>query len=74
MSDQERENNPLTYYTGMGLAVGMAVGLVFGAAIGDSGSGLALGLTFGLVIGAAIGNSKKKQQQQADGKMDGPQD
>ncbi len=49
MSEKDRR------YTGIGSALGMIFGIVFGQAIfGNVGVGLALGMIFGVVIGVAI--------------------
>lgn len=54
-------DDPVKYYTGIGVALGVAFGSAFGALISDTGTGLGWGLCLGLVIGAHIGTKKKAQ-------------
>ena len=58
----DKTKDPVTHYTGLGLALGLCFGSALGAAFGDAGTGLGLGLALGLVIGAAIGTSVKKKR------------
>ena len=58
MGNENTEQDLVAEYTGLGIALGVA----FGAALGNVG----LGLCFGIVIGAAIGASLKKKQDEID--------
>lgn len=62
-SDNEEKNDPVSYYTGQGMVLGMCIGLLLGSSVFDNtGLGLSLGLCFGMAIGAAIGADIKKRQ------------
>lgn len=62
----DKVEDPVKYYTAMGLALGMAFGSAFGALFSNPGTGLALGLCLGLVIGAHIGKKKKTQNAEKE--------
>ncbi|MEM7636138.1 MAG: hypothetical protein AAF299_16355, partial [Pseudomonadota bacterium] len=66
MTGPIRTNDPVTHYTGLGVALGTCFGTVFGAAFGDIGTGLGLGLAIGVAVGAGIGARKKKAQNKQD--------
>ena len=68
MDDSNKTNEPIVYYTSVGLSLGLSFGVAFGAAFDDVGTGLSLGMVLGLVIGAGIGASVKKKQDTADEK------
>ncbi len=55
MGIQEKADDPVAHYAGIGLIFGVAIG----SALGDVGAGVALGLA----IGAAIGASFKKKRE-----------
>ncbi len=61
--NMKNENNKKSEQNivGAGLAIGVGLGLVFGAAIGNVGAGLVLGIAAG--IGFATGQQRKKKSE-----------
>lgn len=71
MSEQQdgpqppRSQQPV--YTGVGIALGAGLGVVFGQLVFDNISiGIALGIAVGLVIGAALDARRRKTPPQDD--------
>ena len=53
--------------SGNGLAIGIAIGMTFGTAVGiaffdNAGIGIALGLCFGVAIGSSIDTSRQESK------------
>lgn len=59
-------DDPVKFYTGIGVALGVAFDSAFGALFSDTGTGLVLGLCLGLVTGAHIGTKKKAQNAEKE--------
>lgn len=65
-----KTDDPITHYTGPGVALGTCFGTVFGVAFGNAGTGLGLGLAIGLAVGTDIGTRVKKQQNDTNDEPD----
>ena len=62
MDKRNTTNDPVGYYTGIGIALGVA----FGVALDDVGTWTGVGAALGVAIGAGIGASLKKKQDTDD--------
>ena len=54
-----KQKRPSTYYQSQGISIGIALGLIFGAALDQ----IAVGLVLGIAVGLGIGRTLELQAQ-----------
>ena len=57
----DKKKRSASFYQSQGLAIGLALGLIFGAAMDNIGVGLVLGIAVGLGLGRTLELQAKKQ-------------
>jgi hypothetical protein len=59
----DTDKRPSTYYQSRGLSIGIALGLIFGAALDQIAVGLVLGIAVGVGIGRTLELQANKERE-----------